>query len=133
MTEIRYEEPVLCYVERGEAWFTTRDLRHQWGDDWNDTPYEHNAGSPYAWRPDDAKRGVAPYRLLRVTYSVIGAEEPRDLGSYNSPFSVELINRGVVAWLWGDDFVIHAGTTLTEFARVLHEAGGRVGSPEVIS
>ncbi len=37
----------LCYVEGSWAYFTTQELKNQWGDDWNDTPYEHNAGDPY--------------------------------------------------------------------------------------
>ena len=37
----------LCYVEGNIAYFTTQDLDKQWGDDWDDAPYEHNAGLPY--------------------------------------------------------------------------------------
>lgn len=33
----------LCYVDDGFAYFTTKPLTEQWGDDWNDAPYEHNA------------------------------------------------------------------------------------------
>ena len=42
----------LCYVDGNEAWFTS-DWKNQWGDDWNDRPYEHNAGSPYSHYFDD--------------------------------------------------------------------------------
>lgn len=38
---------VLCYVDGNKAWFTTKPLAEQWGDDWDDAPYEHNAGQPY--------------------------------------------------------------------------------------
>ena len=45
MTE---NEPVLCYIDQmGRAYFTTQALSKQWGDDWNDAPYEHNAETPY--------------------------------------------------------------------------------------
>ena len=37
----------LCYIEKNFAYFTTQDLEKQWGDDWDDAPYEHNAGTPY--------------------------------------------------------------------------------------
>lgn len=37
----------LCYIKDNAAWFTS-DLKHQWGDDWGDRPYEVNAGSPYS-------------------------------------------------------------------------------------
>lgn len=49
-------EPRLCYVDGLDtltAFFTTRPLAEQWGDDWNDAPYEHNAGRPYRWREAD--------------------------------------------------------------------------------
>lgn len=38
----------LCYVSGPFAYFTSKELSEQWGDDWNDAPYEHNAGEPYA-------------------------------------------------------------------------------------
>ena len=27
--------------------YFTSDMAAQWGDDWDDRPYEHNAGKPY--------------------------------------------------------------------------------------
>ena len=41
-----YDEYKLCYVDGNKAWFTN-NFEKQWGDDWNDRPYEHNAGLPY--------------------------------------------------------------------------------------
>ena len=41
-----YEEYKLCYVDGNKAWFTN-NFEKQWGDDWNDRPYEYNAGLPY--------------------------------------------------------------------------------------
>lgn len=61
--------PVLCYVEGCWAFFTTKPLSDQWGDDWNDAPYEHNAGRPYGpcWHNEPknrndqkSKRGFKP-------------------------------------------------------------------------
>jgi hypothetical protein len=46
----------LCYVNGPFAYFTTKEVSEQWGDDWNDAPYEHNAGKPYEW----SKRDKAP-------------------------------------------------------------------------
>ena len=45
----------LCFVDSEEwagdpitLYFTELDdVTEQWGDDWNDRPYEHNAGEPY--------------------------------------------------------------------------------------
>lgn len=129
--EVRYPEPVLCYIERGTAWFTTRDIRHQWGDDWNDAPYEHNAGCPYEWHSLDAAKGVAPWEIVRASFSAPECSCPSDIGALwgNSPFTVEMVNAGLVPWLWQSDlcgFKIFAGTTLGEFTRIIRDAGGRV-------
>ena len=45
-TGCHYDEYKLCYVDRNKAWFTN-NFEKQWGDDWDDAPYEHNAGLPY--------------------------------------------------------------------------------------
>lgn len=52
------EHAVPCYVEGNRAWFTTQSLDKQWGDDWNDAPYEHNAGRPYepCWHNEPSHR-----------------------------------------------------------------------------
>ena len=36
----------LCYCSNNIMYFTS-DMTAQWGDDWDDCPYEHNAGKPY--------------------------------------------------------------------------------------
>jgi hypothetical protein len=60
-------EHKLCYVKGNWAYFTSRPLSEQTGDDWNDAPYEHNAGTPYGpcWHNNpeyrnnpDVKRGL---------------------------------------------------------------------------
>ena len=38
----------LCYVRHNILYFTD-SFEKQWGDDWDDAPYEHNAGEPYEW------------------------------------------------------------------------------------
>lgn len=120
------KEPVLCYCEEGWAWFTTCPLDKQWGDDWNDAPYEHNAGLPYEWA---TYRDVEPYELVKVAW-----DGPFMLPGHehlNSPFSVEAINRGDIAWLRPDYYAdfkipIPAGTTLTSFIEIVKTAGGNV-------
>ena len=62
----------LCYVpniDDGDLscailWFTTQPADLQWGDDWNDAPWQHNAGNPYAWTPSDKNPF---YRLVECT------------------------------------------------------------------
>ena len=41
-------------------------------------------------------------------------------------FSVEDINRGVVAWLSGDNFVIPAKTSYEDFIKIVKENGGKI-------
>src|SRR5687767_4237066 len=53
----------ICYADGRWAHFTTQELSQQWGDDWDDAPYEHNAGWPYEpRRPEDA------WTLVRVAW-----------------------------------------------------------------
>ena len=78
----------LCYVENGVCYFTPLPLEEQWGDDWGDAPYEHNAGEPY----DDDK--ITKVIILPKKWMYI--KEPKDT---NLAYSVEEINKGVVPWL----------------------------------
>jgi hypothetical protein len=116
-------EPILCYVDECWAYFTTAPLDEQWGDDWNDAPYEHNAGTPYEREP---------YKISKVAFDFefYGMERPCD-SHLNSPYSVEQINAGAIAWLRTPSYfekqvIISAGTTLSDFKRLIKEAGGKV-------
>jgi hypothetical protein len=123
---------VLCYVEGSWAWFTTAPLAEQWGDDWNDAPYQHNAGVPYE------REGS---RLIRVAWhGPFRTPEERgwDLdGRVAGGWSVEQINAGALPWLqtwtyehaWVEPTAIYAGTTLYDFARLVQLAGGAVYVP----
>ncbi len=111
----------LCYVNGTRAYFTTQPLATQWGDDWDDAPYEHNAGEPYEWRP---ARGQ-PYTIVRVSWSApLNTPDERWLGA-NTPWSVIDINCGATPWLDGA-VKIWGGTTLDEFRRRIAECGGVV-------
>ena len=109
----------LCYVEDNFAYFTRKELHEQWGDDWNDAPYEHNAGRPYYDNEDE---------ILMVAYRA-DLQSPCD-NFCNSPYSVQDINNGAVAWLYdrhGDSNVaIHAGCGVEEFIDKVHKANGCV-------
>lgn len=125
-------EAVLCYAVATEsriwAYFTTRSLDDQWGDSWGVAPYEHNAGLPYD--ADDER--VIHARCITGHFTT-----PADLG-LNSPFSVQAINSGVIAWLWscvGDSgrpggadryVVIPAGVTMVQCCELVWSAGGEV-------
>ena len=131
------EQHVLCYVSGGAAYFTNQPLDKQWGDDWDDVPYEHNAGRPYGWQDtkwDHKKRGFVPndeppWVITEVHWS--GPFVTPNEHHNNSPYSVENINSGRVAWLqspnWGSHGVnIYAGTTLEDFIRLVKSVGGRI-------
>lgn len=142
---------VLCYVDGPWAWFTTCPLDRQWGDDWNDAPYEHNAGEPYDWRPSMAEERTRPdgsvrapiveYRLMRLAWhGPLSTPEERwkcrESGSYNSPWSVQQINRGETSWLapscWDrpvEPVVIMAGASLIDFTQFAARAGCTVYAP----
>lgn len=133
MTEHR-----LCYVAPSmdgdrELWFTSQPVVEQWGDDWNDAPYEHNAGRPY----DDLREGLAPaegggwkkvggtgrWTLRRFRWWG-NFDEPCDVGM-NAWFCVQEINAGRIAWLWKKGVTpIFAGMTVEEVRAALEEGGG---------
>lgn len=146
------QDPVLCYVSGPWAYFTTKKLEEQTGDDWDDAPYEHNAGPPYrpCWHRregrgspgqglcdcDPCKRdwdGETPrWRIIKVAWDGV-LEEP-DAWATNTPWSVDMINAGAEPWLRTARFaagVVHhvriaAGTTLSEFRRLVAMADGHV-------
>lgn len=131
------ENMKLCYIDDDNrfAWFTEVSLDTQWGDDWNDAPYEHNAGEPYDTHKEGAER--VEHHLLKVAYDG-PYRTPGEL-SYrgNSHFTVESINRGVVAWLEPEyiekHVPINAGCSLREFISKIEQSGGHCYIPSVIA
>ena len=115
----------LCYVRGSWAYFTTQDLNEQWGDDWSDAPYEHNAGEPYDSRDGDSKK----WEITCVAFKA-NLDAPSDT-FLNSPFSVEDINSGAIAWLRSPRYEekkisIQAGVSIQEFKALIEQAGGEV-------
>ena len=113
------------------AYFTTIPLEKQWGDDWNDVPYEHNAGIPYDdivyGRDENGKvfvesREDFPIYKVYFTPKHDYVRMPEDY-SYggNSPFCVDDINKGAVAWLFNGECGIQGGTTLPNFIKIIDE------------
>ena len=83
------------------AYFTKEKLDEQRGDDWDDAPYEHNAGTPYdnIW-VDDVRTEI---EILQVPFAVksYNFSLPNDFAyGGNSPFAVADINHGAVAWIY---------------------------------
>jgi hypothetical protein len=119
--------PKLCYIKNDWAYFTTANLKDQWGDDWNDRPYEHNAGEPYEWYED---RNIPEYQIIKIAFEC-DLVTP-DYCCVNSSYSVEDINiKKKIPWLktydWGKEKIeIWAGTTLYEFIQTILSMGGKV-------
>lgn len=95
------------------------------GDDWNDVPYEHNAGEPYDyWYDDDGTKHDID--LVKVYYDLdykYWNYLPCD-NFTNSPYSVEDINKQRIPWISTRDFTIPAGTTLNKFISTIEQYKG---------
>ena len=117
-------DPVLCFVKDQWAFFTAKDLKEQSGCDWDDRPYQHNASIPHE---DGTITRVAFYGDF---------ETPED---FTDSLSADDINAGVMAWIsgsrWSSDevnrIVIPAGTTLSEFKRLIKLGSGKVYTEEL--
>lgn len=120
----------LCYVDNQWAYFTTQPLDKQWGDDWGDAPYEHNAGDPYAYSEYDQKQGREPWEIIKVAWE--GPLSAPCSGVLNSHYSVEMINAGLTPWLRTDEWhtgapvAIMAGIGLQDFIDQVYALGGAV-------
>ena len=121
--------------------FFTPVFDKQWGDDWNDAPYEHNAGYPYDETRSEEKDEKGHFvwvehEILQVSFGVsdtrMWVKYPDDYGCGNSPFSVDDINHGAVAWIYGSGggkyLNISGGITLREFIEKIEEINKNQGS-----
>lgn len=114
------------------AYFTPVSLDKQWGDDWDDYPYEHNAEIPYDDYYDENGERVET-EIIRVPFYVDSWKVyfPKEWSQGgNSQFCVRDINAGAVAWLYcpGDNIkssygsvVIHAGCSPKEFVEKINK------------
>lgn len=115
------EEYKLCYVEGQKAYFTS-NFEKQWGDDWNDRPYEDNAEEPYEHYFQNKKEIPIYIETLYFETNDWNERKPCDVGR----FSVEEINKGAVAWIITDKFCIRAGTTMKDFIDIVTKNGGTI-------
>lgn len=139
----QFKDYKLCFVDSDSEYagddltlyFTELDdVKEQWGDDWDDAPYEHNAGTPYEsdYSKDEIKveNGAGVYTaidilkvVVRGGYNII---TPRT-NQRNSQYSVEDINSGIVPWLSITDkndkkIFIKAGSTWDEVLQALKQS-----------
>ena len=107
----------LCYVRSNILYFTD-NFKKQWGDDWNDAPYDCNAGEPYEWNEEEDEAWNKNHGHLRY----IGIKSDGWLkvtgcfgDAYNVNYSVEEINKGAVAWLYSEEAGgLQGGATMAE-------------------
>jgi hypothetical protein len=135
----------LCYIEKSFAYFTTQELDKQTGDDWNDSPYEHNAGEPYAprlryftadrqekvetdWNAD----GSPKWEIMKIAFYCPSAETPAQMAGMNSRYSVKQINAGLIPWLTSrqHNTCKYAGASIDSFVFFIEESGGEVFFPK---
>lgn len=122
----------LCYIEGNKAWFTN-NLKKQWGDDWDDRPYECNAGEPYEYwleeiecKPKEYKQHEIKHKILYFETNDWSDKRPYDMGR----FSVKDINKQAVAWIHTDKINILAGTTYENFIDIIEKNGGKIYLPK---
>lgn len=86
------------------AYFTPVSLEEQWGDDWDDYPYNENAEIPYdsLYKEKDKNGKWKEYEILRVPFYLPNAIVyfAKDWGYDRCQFSVMDINAGAVAWVY---------------------------------
>lgn len=118
----------LCYIDRDWAYFTSQDLDKQWGDDWDDIPYQYNAGTPYNY---NEKTDKEPYKIIKVAF-VSEHYRPCD---FSEGYSVKGINNKEIAWLcrpnwwenkFGELIEIFAGEDYEIFIEKIKKSGGEI-------
>lgn len=115
---LRRKDLKLCYIENSVAYFTNNE--NIWGDDWNDSPYQYNAGTPYE------EEGFEIYSIGFCTNNIY--LEPCNY-FYPKNFSVEQINHKIVPWLIPDNIEyppIFSGETINEFVKKIKNASGYI-------
>ena len=95
----------LFYIEEQRVsmkvnmyWTDTYINQPHLGDNWDDVPYDHNAGPPY-------------------DYSMMVTIDLRNLPGVTFPpseFSINMINEGIVPWLKYGNYTLYAGATPRE-------------------
>lgn len=100
----------LCYFKDNFAYFTS-DFENQTGDDWNDAPFDSNAGTPYD------HKGTIVFKI-----ALYGDFSSAQDDQYSRPTSVDDINKGFMPWIvngWNSDttWAILGGTSYLEFLK----------------
>ena len=104
---------------------------------------EHNAGEPYQYDTYDEKKGLKPWKIIKLAF-ITGLESTRMQWELNSHYSVEQINNCAVPWLQSGRYgprsphadqpiQIWAGMPMSEVIRLIHLGKGEVYLSEAAS
>lgn len=113
----------LCFIKDNFAFFT-KEFDNQWGDDWDDAPYQYNAGKPYEDRFNKIVKLAFYCPLLSTPAEITGIRPPY--------YSVEQINAGAVPWLTRypssikGESEVYAGCLLERFIEQIEELNGEI-------
>lgn len=119
----------LCYIQDGQAAYFTSRFYDQWGDDWNDAPYEHNAGRPYD------NEGCSIFHVYIEVNLSSPTEDDREHHITNTGFSVEDLNAGNFPWLRSTKYSdvgnirIMGGISYRNFKNLIYAAHGHIWEP----
>ena len=117
----------LCYVDENIMYFTD-NFENQWGDDWNDSPYEHNAGEPYEIEDSEGSKQEGYGHIRRFAFLKHWDWQTPCKESFSSPYSVKDINAGAVAWLYSKRAgSLNAGATIDEAKEWIKKSGSAIG------
>ena len=117
----------LCYVRHNILYFTD-NFEKQWGDDWDDAPYQHNAGEPYEWEDDWPEYKNEHRGHIRYILYIPKSCDLQEAYLRHQDISVEEINKGTVPWLYHETAGgLYAGATMEEALKWLTVAGALWG------
>ena len=107
-----------CYGNVIRLYFGVDECEDYWGDDWDDAPYEHNAGRVY----QEYIKGYVEY-AFPLKYDVCEA----CYRYFNSPFSKEDMKNRKVACLTistEPEIKIYFGDNIDKISKQIEELGG---------
>lgn len=120
----------LCFVDSHIMYFTD-NFDNQWGDDWDDSPYYCNAGTPYEYRDnrsEELNKNAGHIRYLAYLPRKYECDV-RTPDEFNDYYSVADVNGGAVAWIFHRDnkTSLMAGATIEEAIKWCKDNDVRVG------
>ena len=111
------DEHNLCFIGNGYAYFTDKSIADTTGDDWDNKPYDSNAGLP-------------KYYTFRVYFWSL-LQQPCD---FHYAFSAKEINDARIPWLFAPVMSalttkVWAGAMFKDFVKAVIDSGGEVYVP----